>query len=77
MKTEADVRRLFREHGFEVVRVRHRKHWTVHGRAIGGDRVIRFTLSVTTNDQNVLRIIRGDIKRASVDRNKIMKGIGS
>ena len=73
-KTEASVRRFFRDHGSEVVSLRYGKHWTVFTKPIGTDRVSRFTLSGSTRDGNMLRIVKGDLRRASVDRNNTMKG---
>ena len=72
-KTEASVRRLFRENGFVIVRARHRKHWVVHAHPEGREHnVTRFVLSTSTQDGNVHRIIGGDFKRAAAgDRNNM------
>ena len=75
MKSEHDVRRLFREHGFEIIRVRRGKHWVVFAHPAGREHdVSRFTLSMSTNDQNLMRLIRGDFKRAAGDRNNMRDG---
>ena len=75
MKSERDIRRPFREHDFVVVRVRHGKHWIIHAHPVGREHdVSRFTLSNSTNDQNLMRIIKADFKRAAGDRNNIMRG---
>ena len=69
-KSERDVRRLFREHGFVVDRVRCGKHWIIFAHPTGREHdVTRFTLSKSTNDRNLERIIKGDFKRAAGDRN--------
>lgn len=68
--TEIDVRRLFRENGFVIVRARHRKHWVVHAHPVGREHnITRFVLSTSTHDQNLHRILGGDFKRAAGDRN--------
>ena len=70
MKSERDIRRLFRDHDFVVVRLRHGKHWVVFAHPVGREHdVTRFTLSGSTNDQNLWQIIRGDFRRAAGDRN--------
>ena len=74
-KSEHDIRRLFREHDFKVVSVRRGRHWVVHAHPAGREHdVSRFTLSMSTNDQNMMRILKGYFKRAAGDRNN-EKGI--
>lgn len=68
-KSEHSVRRFFRDRGFEIIRVRHNRHWVVHARLIGCNQVTRFVLSTSTTDPNMMRIVEGDLKRAAADRN--------
>jgi hypothetical protein len=65
LRNEAAVRRLFREHGFEVVSIRRGKHWVVRARRAGSEAVTMFTLSASPSDSGIHRVLGGNFKRAA------------
>ena len=66
LRTEADVRRLFRERGLVVLTIRRGKHWIVTAVCEGSDVVTRYVLSSSPSDNNTMKIIAADFRRAGV-----------
>ena len=66
LRTETDVRRLFRERGLVVLTIRRRKHWIVTAVCEGSDVVNRYVLSSSPSDNNTMKIIAADFRRAGV-----------
>jgi hypothetical protein len=61
MKSERDIRRLFADHGLDVIRVRRGKHWVVFASRNG--EVGRFVLSQSPSDWRVQRKREAELKR--------------
>jgi hypothetical protein len=62
--TEYKLRRLFRDRGFRVVQVRHRRHWVARVERESGGPRFRVTVSQSPSDHRFLMNFALSLRRA-------------
>ena len=62
MKTEHDIRRLFADHGYEVIDIRCNRHWVVLA-ARGGKRTGTFIFSRSPSSRRAKQYLENDLRR--------------
>jgi len=63
MDKEADIRRLFREHGLQILTIRRNKHWVITAARDGV--VGSFVMGSSPSDYRVERKIRAQLRRGT------------